>query len=292
MNFGVCLPIRRDTTLDFNIELAVRAEELGFDSVWASDHVVVPASQSGRFTKYFYDPFVLLTAIAAKTSKIRIGTSLIILPYRNPIVVAKMVSCLDIFSKGRVIFGIATGWLKDEFDILGVPFEKRGKRTNEYIEVIKELWENDSPVYSGNYVNFSDLEFYPKPLQNPHPSIWVGGNSEFAMERALKYGSGWQPTWVTPSEINVYIEKMNKLMPEKKVFVYSVRNRTTLSSRKDANLPECYFNGRPEDIVKDIKEYEKSGVTHIIFDPETQSDKETFELLGVLSGQVLPAFTS
>lgn len=294
MKFGVCLPIRRDTSLDFNIELAVRAEELGFDSVWASDHVAVPLSQSGRFTKYFYDPFVLLSAIAAKTSEISIGTSLLILPYRNPVVVANMVSCLDIMSKGRVVFGVATGWLKDEFDILGVPFEKRGKRTNEYIEIMKELWVSEQPEYSGSYFRFSDLEFYPKPFQKPHPELWVGGNSSFAMERALKYGTGWQPTWVTPAELKSVIADMNSRMSAEKAdnFVYSVRNRTVITPEKDKNLPECYFSGTVSDIANSIRDYQESGVGHILFDPETGNDEDTFQLLETISKEIIPGFNS
>ena len=135
MIFGICLPIRRDTSLEFNIDLALKCEQLGFDSVWVSDHVVVPNDQVGRFTKYFYDPFVLLSAIAAKTQKIKVGSSLIILPYRNPLVTAKMISTLDVLSSGRVIFGVATGWLKEEFDSLDVPLKKEVK---EQMSILKQ----------------------------------------------------------------------------------------------------------------------------------------------------------
>lgn len=290
MKFGICLPIRRDTSLEFNVELGVKAESLGFHSIWASDHVVVPDGQVGRFTQHFYDPFILLSAIASKTSNLTIGTSLIILPYRNPVVVANMISSLDILSRGRVVFGVATGWLKEEFDILGVPFERRGKRTNEYIEVIKELWESDTPKYNGEYFQFENFKFDPKPLQKPHPPIWIGGNSKYAMNRAAKYGSGWQPTWVTHNDMYELIDKMNELI-DKDDFVYSVRNRVIISSRKDKNCPEYYFNGTTKDIIENIKKYERAGVSHILFDPETNSDKETFEMIKTLSHEVLPEFT-
>lgn len=290
MKFGICLPIRRDTSLEFNVELGVRAESLGFDSVWASDHIAVPNKQVGRFTQYFYDPFILLSAISSETSKIKIGTSLIILPYRNPVIVANMVSSLDILSKGRFIFGVATGWLKEEFDILSIPFRKRGKRTNEYLEVIKELWENDDPVYKGEYFSFSDFKFDPKPYQKPHPDIWVGGNSDYAIERAVRYGSGWQPTWVTPNEMGQLIDQMNKLVDPDN-FVYSVRNRVTISDKKDCRHPDCYFNGTPCDIIKIIKDYEREGVSHILFDPETDGDQETFEMIETLSKEVIIEFS-
>jgi len=119
-----------------NINIAKRAEELGFDSVWVSDHVVMPEKHTGMFSEVFYDPLMLLSCIAAETSKIKIGTSVIILPYRNPVVVAKMIATLDVFSEGRVIFGVGPGWMREEYDALSVPYERRGARTNEYIRAI------------------------------------------------------------------------------------------------------------------------------------------------------------
>ena len=160
----------------------------------------MPDRMKGNFSSVFYDPFVLLTAISERTSKIGLGTSVIVLPYRNPVVVAKMLSTLDVLSEGRVIFGVATGWLKEEFDALNVDFKNRGKITDEYIQAITELWQSETPVYNGDFVSFSEIDFYPKPHNNRIPEIWVGGGSKFAVSRALKYGSGWQPTWVSPAD--------------------------------------------------------------------------------------------
>ena len=128
MKYGICLPIRRDCSIEFNINMAKRAEELGFDSVWVSDHVVIPNKAIGSFSKVFYDPFILLAAIASVTKSIRIGTSVIILPYRNPVVVAKMAATLDVLSEGRLIMGIAPGWLKEEFETLNADFKNRHPR--------------------------------------------------------------------------------------------------------------------------------------------------------------------
>lgn len=290
MKFGICLPIRRDTSLQFNIDLAMKSEALGFDSVWASDHVVVPDNQVGRFTKYFYDPFVLLTAIAARTEKISLGTSLIVIPYRNPVVVAKMLSTIDVLSGGRIIFGAATGWLREEFENIGVPFEKRGLRTNEYIESIINLWESETPFYEGKYVNFSDISFYPKPQQKPYPPVIIGGNSEHAMKRAALYGNGWQPTWITPGEMKNKIEMVEELRTIGKrdnvEFIYSVRNRTSINAEDDKN-PDCYFSGSVEEIAEMVNEYKKAGVSHILFDPECDSDEETFQLIEELAGEFI-----
>ena len=124
MKFGICLPIRLSITAHDNIEIAKCAELLGFDSIWASDHVVMPEKHLGSFSEVFYDPFMLLSYIAAETSTIKLGTSVIILPYRNPVVVAKMIATLDQLSEGRVMFGIGPGWMREEYSALSVPFDK------------------------------------------------------------------------------------------------------------------------------------------------------------------------
>lgn len=293
MKFGICLPIRRDSSLEFNLELGFAAEKLGFDSVWVSDHVAVPNSQVGRFSKIFYDPFVLLAAIAAKTEKIILGTSLIILPYRNPIIVAKSISTLDLLSSGRVVFGVGTGWLEDEFNALGVPFNDRGKRTNEYLEIIKNLWVEDSPRFKGSFFDYSDIEFYPKPIQSPYPPIWVGGNSLKAQERAAAYADAWQPTWITPEEMKGSIEFINNYLLEnglkKDAFTFSVRNRIVIGD-KGLNEPECYFKGSTRDIIDQVNKYRDIGVSHIVFDPETDSDEETFVMIETISREIISKF--
>ncbi len=290
MKFGICLPIRRDTSLEFNINLSIKAEELGFDSVWASDHVVVPNEQVGRFTKYFYDPFILLSAVASETKKIKLGTSLIVLPYRNPVVLAKIISTLDVLSEGRVLFGVATGWLKKEFESLGVPFEKRGMRTNEYLEAISVLWSEDNPNYQGKYVNFSDISFLPKPYQKPHPKIIVGGNSDFAISRAAKYATGWQPTWITPSEMKESVRKLKdylkKYNRDENDFILSVRNRIVPDAYA-LEYPECYFGGSIRNISELIEQYVDIGVSHILFDPECENDEQTYELIERLASEFI-----
>ena len=293
MKFGLCLPIRRDCSLDFNIQLAIRAEELGFDSIWASDHVALPENQIGRFTKIFYDPFVILSAIAAKTQVIMLGTSLIILPYRNPVIVAKSVSTIDVLSSGRFIFGVGTGWLEEEFDSLGIPFKDRGKRSNEYLEVMINLWEETDHEFKGEFINYSDIKFYPKPHQNPHPQIWVGGNSKKAMQRAANFGNAWQPTWITPAEMEEPISYINKLLKtngkKSDDFIFSVRNRIMIG-KDTSDEPECYFKGTIENVINDISKYESVGVSHVVFDPETRSDQETFDMIQNISENIISRF--
>jgi probable F420-dependent oxidoreductase len=167
MKFGITIPILRNVEPHAIIDIAKKVEELGFDSIWASDHVIIPNKYVGRFTGTFYDPFVLLSSIASQTSRIKLGTSVIVLPYRNPIAVAKAVVTLDLLSNGRLIFGVGSGWLKEEFEILEASFHERGKRTDEYVRIFKELWEKDDPKFDGEFYSFSDIKFYPKPHQKP-----------------------------------------------------------------------------------------------------------------------------
>ena len=165
-------------------ETACKAEELGFDAVLVNDHIVVdgaPRSVSWRNT---YDPLMVLSYVAARTTRIRLGTSVLIMPYRNPIAAAKMIATLDQMSGGRVIAGVGTGWNEAEFDALGVPFHQRGARTTEYLRLWQACWAPGETTFHGRFFSFDNMHINPKPLQQPHPPIWVGGSSRAALRRA------------------------------------------------------------------------------------------------------------
>jgi probable F420-dependent oxidoreductase len=303
MKFGLALPILRDVKLRVNIEMATKAEELGFDSVWASDHVVVPNKYVGRFSEVFYDPFILLTSIAANTKKIKIGTSVIILPYRNPLVVAKMVATMDMLSEGRVIFGVGVGWMREEFEVLGIPFKERGRRTDEYIKICKELWEKDAPRFEGEFFTFSNIRFYPKPYQKPHPPIWIGGSGEKALRRAVELGEGWQPTWLSPDDIAAKINHMKSMARssgrESKNFTFSVRNRLRIFNKDEKRNTDMEVGGeRPifslcgtaEDITNYIRGYKRIGVSHIVLDILAGNDDEMFNMMERFAKEIMPEF--
>jgi probable F420-dependent oxidoreductase len=189
INFGVC------SDPDAAVRVARAAESAGFDSVWTGEHVVLPDPQAPPSpsppNEKFLDPAVALTFIAAHTKSLRLGTGIIILPQRNPVVLAKELTSVDRLSKGRLIFGLGAGYLKPEFQALGAPFADRGRRTDEYIEAIRTLWTEDKPEYKGEYVAFGGIQSQPRPVQSPHPPIVVGGMSPSALRRAVKYGNGW-----------------------------------------------------------------------------------------------------
>jgi len=175
------------------------AEARGIASLWVSDHVVFPRSKSGDYpggrfphapdTPYL-EPVAVLAAAAVVTEKARLGSSVFILGHRHPIVMAKMLTTIDALSNGRLICGVGVGWWEEELTALGVPFKQRGRHADEILKIFKTLWTSDHPTFAGEFFQFGDLGFQPKPVQKPHPPIWVGGNSERAIRRAVELGDG------------------------------------------------------------------------------------------------------
>ncbi|MCL4245608.1 MAG: LLM class F420-dependent oxidoreductase [Candidatus Dadabacteria bacterium] len=299
MKFGICLPIRLDADAGVNVRIAKRAEELGFDSVWASDHVVVPEKRAGMFTSEFHDPFVLLSSIAAVTSRIIVGTSVIILPYRNPLVTAKMAATLDVLSGGRLVFGVGPGWMREEFEALGVPFESRGRMTDEYIKVIRELWQSERPGFHGEFAKFSDVGFYPKPVQTPGPPVWVAGSSRRAVRRAALLGDGWQPTAVSPGDVRAGIEEIRKISADAgrglDGFTFSLRNRLGFTTGSEAPEPRAdgpafTLTGSVSRVRDYVAEYIKDGVSHILFDPDADNLDEYYGIMETAAEDIIPGF--
>ena len=187
-----------------------RAEQLGFESVLAGDHIILPTggtnqypyTADGSFSRPADDPFLetmtLLGYLAACTEEIKLGSTVIILPYRNPVVQAKMFASLDVLTNGRMICGVGVGWLEKEFEVLGVPYAERGPMSDEFIQIFKILWTEPDPVFHGRFYHIEGIQFYPKPVQRPHIPIWVGGHTKRARRRTAKYGDGWHTTRQTP----------------------------------------------------------------------------------------------
>ena len=207
MDIGIALLM---TQHDFNtISLAQKVEELGFESLWAPEHGIVPidfkvapaTGQQEGIPKFYaegginqiIDPLLFLAGAATVTKKIKLGTGICLVPERNPIRLAKEVATLDRISNGRFLFGVGAGWLKGESEILGVDFPSRWKQTREYIDVMKELWTTDISEFHGKYIDFPPLICDPKPVQKPHPPIFVGGELDAAARRIANYGDGWLP---------------------------------------------------------------------------------------------------
>jgi probable F420-dependent oxidoreductase len=189
INFGPCA----DPTVAARVAQA--AEAAGFESVWTGEHVVLPDPQAPPSpappSTPMLDPAVALGFLAGHTRRIRLATGIIILPQRNPLVLAKELASVDVVSGGRLTAGLAAGYLKAEFDALGVSFERKGERADEAIEVLRTLWTQPKPSFRGEFWSFAGIQAHPMPVQKPHPPIVVGGHSPGAFRRAVRQGNGW-----------------------------------------------------------------------------------------------------
>jgi probable F420-dependent oxidoreductase len=193
------------TTPESYAAVAKAAERAGFDFLSVSDHLVVPEKLASRYPYdaagafaaaehgHCFDQLATVAFLAGCTERLRLLTSVTVLPHRPAVLTAKMLATIDVLAKGRLIVGAGAGWMREEFALLGVPFEARGKLTDEYLAAFKELWTKDRPAYSGRYVKFSDMLFYPKPVQKPHPPLWIGGESASAVRRTITFADAWYP---------------------------------------------------------------------------------------------------
>ena len=189
-------------SVDVVTTIATKAEELGYDALWVADHVIMPTNIKSRYpyndsgdfpadpADGLLEPLSLLGYLAGATKRVRLGTWVLVLPHRNPIVTAKMFATLDVLSRGRMMLGAGIGWMEEEISLLGAPFKKRGKLSDEYLQAMRELWTNPDPQFDGEFCKFSDIKCEPKPVQNPLP-VWIGGHSARAMRRVVELGDGW-----------------------------------------------------------------------------------------------------
>jgi probable F420-dependent oxidoreductase len=190
------------------VTAAKKAEGVGFDAIFVNDHIVVGDDARSAPWTNVYDPFVAMSFIAAHTTRIGVGVSVLIMPYRNPVATAKALATLDRMSGGRVTAGVGVGWNEAEFAALGVPFHERGARTNEYLRLWQACWTPGKVSFAGKFTRFADMNVNPKPVQEPHPPIWIGGTSDAALRRAARFASVWQPT---PLPIDQLVERQAAL---------------------------------------------------------------------------------
>tara|TARA_B100001248_G_scaffold59056_1_gene40237 strand:+ start:58963 stop:59853 length:891 start_codon:yes stop_codon:yes gene_type:complete len=294
MNLGIALPIIANIDIDNQLKIAIKAEQLGFKSVWASDHIIIPQEWKGRFSDIFPDPFIMLTAISQNTSKITLGTSAIILPYRNPIIVAKMLSTLDNLCNGRLICTVAPGWMKEEFDILGVPYEGRIPKTEEFIKILKNLWSENPDPFEGEFYSFKNVSFQPKPMQDKL-QIWMGGNADGAIQRAVDYADGWQPIWFSPEELKNKILFLEKYADEKKVNInkeiynISLRNRILITGDKDnGNNPDTALIGQKNEVFDKILAYKDLRIKEVVLDFISPNIDEILETMEIVGNELIP----
>ena len=204
--------------------MAKKAEELGFESIWYAEHPAVPIKSDSPFPatggeipwtySHFTDPYIALARASGATSTIKLGTGITLVPERNPLLLAKEIASLDRFSGGRFLFGIGTGWLREETEIFGGDFEHRWTQTREALEVMKELWTKDEAEYHGKYYNFPPVKSYPKPAQQPHPPIIIGGHARNVLRRIVAHADGWLPNRISPAELEDSRKRLDAMAAE------------------------------------------------------------------------------
>lgn len=253
MKFGIHLPhIGRKAGPEAIKRAARQAEQLGFDDVWASEHIIVPKGAPYPPSPLFYDPVLTLTWAAACTSRVRLGTTVLVLPMRHPLPLAKELSTLQCLSQGRFILGAGVGWLKEEYAALGVPFAERGKRMDEGIAMMRAVWSQDPVSFDARTIPAVIETMRMQPQPNPTIPIWVGGISDAAIERAIRLGDGWHGTRLKPEEAGAVVRRLREKRPEAD-FATSMR---VSWDGKDAGE----LRGR-------VEAYAKAGIQHAMLEP-------------------------
>lgn len=310
MKFGFYLPSHGPTARrDPLIDIAQAGERLGYHSMVVGDHIIAPRVMESSYPYSLGDEvpwneggehleqLTELTFLAAVTERIHLVPSVMIVPYRNPLLAAKILATIDVLSEGRLILGVGVGWMEEEFEALDTPpFANRGAVTNEYLEVFKELWNSDNPTFNGNYVTLSNIEFTPKPVQKPHPPIWVGGQSKPAIRRAVEHGNAWHPVGATPAtplepeELASDIDYMRSHADKigRNPYDVGVAMKAPLY---DAELGggevRRRFSGTPDQVMQDIKIYQDLGVTNLIFDVRGPEKNQIIERMSWLSEDII-----
>lgn len=229
MKFGIhaSLGVGFSPTGNDYIRIAQKAEELGYHSIWFGDHIVVPEKIEAAYPYTpdgsvgfdrrtpWPDPFALLAGIGTATQKILLGTSVVIVPYRNPLHVAKAIATVDLLSNGRCVFGAGIGWMTEEFEALGESYAERASRTREYIQIMKSLWSGEVSNFHGTYFSYPDVYGLPLPVQKPHPPIYFGGESTPALKRIADLGEGWLPGPVEAAVFKQRVEQLKALMADR-----------------------------------------------------------------------------
>lgn len=280
MQWGIHLPqLGRQVNRQALIGFAQRLDTLGVHSGWVSDHVCWPAdieskypyTENGSFPApndmAWLDPIGTLLFVAGCTENLKLGTTVLILPYRLPVVTAKQLATLDVVSNGRLILGVGVGWMKEEAAVLGMPFDHRGARSNEQLDIFRTLFNDEEPEYKGDYYQLPKVKFEPKPVQDPIP-VWVGGDTRPAFERAAKYGQGFQAAFQPVARIKDEITEVRQccedLQRDPAELTFSAR---VYLDPKGVMESEKSITGSAQQMQDTIGELEAAGISHLLLDP-------------------------
>ena len=281
MSIGITVPLPA-----YNVDVALiakKAEELGFESIWCAEHPIIPVHSDSPFPgssdgvipesySHFVDPFVALARASGVTTDIKLGTGITLVPERNPLLLAKEVSTLDHFSGGRFLFGIGTGWLREETEIMGGDFDHRWTQAREAIQVMKKLWTEEEAEHSGRYYNFPPVKSYPKPFQKPHPPVLLGGMAPNVLKRIVAWADGWLPNRIT-----------HEALREKRAELNAMADK----AGRDPESLTISVHGQPSE-PEAVKAYLSAGANRVIIRTEpTRSEKEILSQLEQIAAAVL-----
>ncbi|WP_417516362.1 LLM class F420-dependent oxidoreductase [Minwuia sp.] len=301
MKFGISIPVRGDgaSPLAFDA-VADRAESAGLDALWASDHLLMappvkakyPGTPDGSipdgWKRTYYQPFSVLNYLAGRTRNVRLGTSVLILPMRNPIEVAAQVAELDQVSRGRVNFGIGVGWFEDEYDALGYDFATRGRRCNEGLEICRKLWTGRPAAHEGEFHQFSGAVLGPRPLQEPGPPVYIGGHSGPALRRMARFGDVWHPFRVTPEEVNELRPRLEEALKaeDRQLHGLPIAPKVPLVIQKDKGpLPT---QGPMNRVMDALQRYRDAGATEFCFDIAPETEANAVETIDLVMEEIAP----
>ena len=315
MDYGLNIPMRGPVATPTAIAaLAQRGEQLGFSYLAVPDHIVIPNnidsrypySQTGEFpggqSGDCLEQLTAMAYVAAVTSKIRLLSSVMVVPHRTPVLTARILATIDLLSSGRLSVGIGAGWMEEEFAAIGTPpFEERGKVTDEYLRVFIELWTQDNPTFDGDYAKFSDIRFLPKPVQKPYPPLWIGGESGPAIRRTARFGDVWYPIGANPrhplNTIELFKAGADKLAAEAEKIGrdpseiglaywgnWYKENNTVMLDNGQRHL----LTGSDQDIVEDAQRLRELGVKHLLFNFQRATLEESLASMERFASEVLP----
>jgi probable F420-dependent oxidoreductase len=293
MEIGVHLPNQGPlATKDAVVTFAREAERRGVASLWISDHVIFPRTATGSYPggrfphppdKPYLEPVAVLAAAAAVTDTARLGSSVFILGHRHPVVMAKMLASIDALSNGRLICGVGVGWWKEELEILGVPFHARGRQADEAIRAFKALWTQDNPSFDGEFFKFRDIGFAPKPVQKPHPPIWVGGDSPGAFRRVVTLGDGWHATSKTPAQFEEALGRLRAAADA------AARRFDTIELSLRFGLTDALLAHGAQAAIDQLAEFKRLGLSHVVLEFRRDDLDRMIDILEVVTGTIRPA---
>jgi probable F420-dependent oxidoreductase len=270
---------------DYSIDIAIlakKAEEYGFESLWVPEHSILPVnttspwagSPDGKIPKVYadiVDPFIALSRASAVTTKLKLGTGICLVPERNPLLLAKEVATLDMYSQGRFLFGIGAGWLREETEIMGGDFAHRWGQTREAILAMKQLWTTVGSEYHGKYYDFPPVYSFPRSVQKPHPPVFLGGMAKNVFKRIIDYGDGWMPNRVVPEDVQKGRETLNEL--------------AEAAGRDPKTIVVSVFGQQPDTDL--IKGFEDAGADRVMIRVETANEEDTLKNLDSIAETVL-----